>query len=62
MFVVVSGQINQTFHSSEMQLMRGLFLIEEMANHEILQVKYKADSVERTLKMMNVNIINSEVM
>lgn len=61
MFVVVSGQINQTFHSSEMQLMRGLFLIEEMANHEILQVKYKADSVERTLKMMNVNIINSEV-
>lgn len=62
MFVVVSGQINQTFHSSEMQLMRGLFLIEEMANHEILRVKYKADSVERTLKMMNVNIINSEVM
>lgn len=61
MFVVVSGQINQTFHSSEMQLMRGLFLFEEMANHEILQVKYKADSVERTLKMMNVNIINSEV-
>lgn len=44
-----------------MQLMRGLFLIEEMANHEILRVKYKADSVERTLKMMNVNIINSEV-
>lgn len=61
MFVVVSGQINQTFHSSEMQLMRGPFLIEEMANHEILQVKYKADSVERTLKMINVNIINSEV-
>lgn len=44
-----------------MQLMRGPFLIEEMANHEILRVKYKADSVERTLKMINVNIINSEV-
>lgn len=44
-----------------MQLMRGSFLIEEMANHEILRVKYKADSVERTLKMINVNIINSEV-
>ena len=44
-----------------MQLMRGPFLIEEMANHEILKVKFKADSVAHTLKMMNVNIINSEV-